>query len=72
MAHRGHRSEYTEERRLVRMLAFHDRERAEVLARDTIGLKYFEDGQVLLSARLDGSFQLDDAGPLDKKKVKRL
>lgn len=54
------------------MLAFHDRERAEVLARDTIGLKYFEDGQVLLSARLDGSFQLDDAGPLDKKKVKRL
>lgn len=57
--HRGHRSEYGMERWLVRRLSFRDPNNGDVVARETLGLKFFTEGEVLVSPRQDGSLQRD-------------
>jgi len=55
MPHR--RSEYAQERAIVLALAFHDRERSEVVARSCFSMRFFEDGLILVDSRGQGALQ---------------
>jgi len=55
--HRGIRSRFGEEKHLVLSLAYWDREKRELIARDCFCLQYFFDGEVLVDARKQGSLQ---------------
>lgn len=68
--HRGRRSEYGMERWLVRRLAFKDPNNGDVVARETLGLKFFTEGEVLVSPRHDGSLQKDLPLPEETADVK--
>jgi hypothetical protein len=59
MVHRGQRSEYAVERTLVRANAHYDRERGEVAAQNTEGMKFFTEGEILIDPRGNGSLQRD-------------
>jgi hypothetical protein len=52
-------SDYAEERRLVRFLAFKDVRTCDIVARMTEGMKFFTEGEVLIDPRGKGSLQQD-------------
>jgi hypothetical protein len=57
VTHRGYRSEFGFERWLVRRTAYKDPKNSDIVARETFGMKWFVDGEILVSPRQDGSLQ---------------
>lgn len=55
LTHRGRRSQYSIERRIVLRKAYFDRKNGEIITTEAVGMAFFTEGEVLHTPKYDGS-----------------